>query len=192
MEAWLDGAGCKFLLVSSFNKSTLLTLVSFILEGIVTVVIGATLHWILPDNPETASFLEPWERAVIIRRLAEDAGTADGHIDMHDEVSKKSIFGAFKEWRLYLGMVIWWGNAIPVYGFSFTIPSIIEGLGYTSAVSQLLTVPLYTAGVISVISLSWWADRKQVRWKFITYPYLFAAAGLVALLAIPHPKYVEH
>lgn len=75
-----------------------------------------------------------------------------------------------------------------MYGFSFTVPAIIEGLGYTSAVSQLLTVPIYVAGVISVISLSWLADRKQVRWKFIVYPYLVAGAGLVALLAIPHPK----
>lgn len=125
---------------------------------------------------------------MLIRRLAEDAGTADGHIDMHDARSKQSILTPFKEWRLYLGMVIWWGNSIPVYGFSFTIPAIINGLGYTSAVSQLLTVPLYTAGVISVIGLSMLADKKQVRWKFITFPYLFSAAGLIALLAIPHPK----
>lgn len=69
-------------------------------------------------------------------------------------------------------------------------PAIIEGLGYTSAVSQLLTVPLYTAGVISVISLSLLADKKQCRWKLITFPYLVSAAGLIALLAIPHPKYV--
>ena len=78
----------------------------FILEGIVTVVIGATLHWTLPDNPETASFLKPWERAVIVRRLAEDAGTRDGHVDMHDKASKGSILSVFSEWKLYMGMII--------------------------------------------------------------------------------------
>ena len=66
----------------------------------------------------------------------------------------------------------------------------IEGLGYTSAASQLLTVPLYTSGIISVITLSWFADRRQVRWIFVTVPYLVAAAGFLALIAIPHPKYV--
>jgi hypothetical protein len=146
------------------------------------------LHWTLPDSPETASFLQDWEKQVIIRRLAEDAGTSGGHVEMNDGFHWSSLKDPLTEWKLYLCIVIWWGNAIPVYGFTYTVPAIILGLGYTSAVSQLLTVPLYTAGVISVISLSWLADRKQVRWSFVTYPYLVAAAGFLALLAIPHPK----
>ncbi|KAK3726085.1 hypothetical protein LTR37_000233 [Vermiconidia calcicola] len=160
----------------------------FILEGLLTVAIGSTLHWTLPDSPETATFLQPWEREVLVRRLAEDAGTADGHVEMHDSFQWSSLKGPLTEWKLYLCIFIWWGNAIPVYGFTYTVPAIIVGLGYTSAVSQLLTVPLYISGVISIISLSWLADKKQVRWKFVTYPYLVAAAGFLALLAIPHPK----
>jgi len=46
------------------------------------------------------------------------------------------------------------------------------------------------SGVISVIGLSVWADKKQVRWCFVMYPYLIAAAGCLALLAIPHPELV--
>lgn len=147
------------------------------------------MHWALPDSPETATFLKDWEREVIIRRLAEDAGTSSGHVEMHDGFTWASFKGPLTDWELYLCIVILWGNAIPVYGFTNTVPAIILGLGYTSAASQLLTIPLFLAGVISVISLSWFADKKQVRWSFVTYPYLFAAAGFLTLLAIPHPKY---
>jgi MFS family permease len=55
-------------------------------------------------------------------------------------------------------------------------------------VAQLLTVPVYTFGVISVVAFSWVADRKQVRWIFVAGPYCISAAGFLALLVIPHPR----
>lgn len=85
-------------------------------------------------------------------------------------------------------MIIWWGNAIPVYAFTYTAPTIIRDLGYSAANAQLLTIPVYLLGTISTICFSLWADRRQTRWKFVCGPYCICAIGFLALLCIPHPR----
>jgi hypothetical protein len=162
---------------------------SFILEGIVTVLVGASLYWVLPDSPTSASWLEPWEAQHIMRRLQSDAGTTAGKVSYDDGFKWSTLRSVFLEWKIWVAVIVWWGNGIPIYGFTYTAPSIILGLGYTSAQAQLLTVPVYTVGVISTIGFSRWADRRRVRWPFIVGPYAIAAVGLIGLLSVPHPRY---
>lgn len=82
-----------------------------------------------------------------------------------------------------------WGDSITLYGFTYSAPSIINGLGYSAANAQLLTMPIYIVGAISTITVSWLADRYRTRWVFIVGPYTVAMCAFVALLAIPHPRY---
>lgn len=51
-----------------------------------------------------------------------------------------------------------------------------------------MTIPVYIAGMISSITLSWWADRKQVRWIIIVGPASVSMIGFIGLLCIPHPN----
>lgn len=76
---------------------------------------------------------------------------------------------------------------IPLYGFTYTVPTIINELGYTAAEAQLLTIPIYTAGAISTLCLSRLSDRLQTRWPFIVFPYTLALCGFIGLMAVPHP-----
>lgn len=73
-------------------------------------------------------------------------------------------------------------------GFTFTAPTIILELGYTSTQAQLLTVPVYALGVISTLLMSWLADKSHMRWPFIVGPYALALCGFIGLMAIPHPR----
>jgi len=77
---------------------------SFILEGIVTVVMGSTLRWTLPDSPASASFLTAREKAFIERRLMQDAGTKSGHVNMHDGFKWHYLRAALTEWKIYLAV----------------------------------------------------------------------------------------
>ncbi|EME43912.1 hypothetical protein DOTSEDRAFT_71651 [Dothistroma septosporum NZE10] len=161
----------------------------FILEGIFTVAVGCTLHWTLPDSPETASFLTTQQKSIIERRLMQDAGTKAGHVNTRDGFSWHFLKEALLEWKIWLAVIIYWGNSICLYGFTFTAPTIILGLGYKTWQAQLLTVPIYVLGAISTVFFSWLADRNQVRWPFIIGPFSIAICCFIALLAIPHPKY---
>lgn len=87
----------------------------FILEGILTVAVGTTLPWTLPDSPATAKFLTPDEREFIRRRLENDAGTASGKVPTNDAFAWANLRGALLDWKIYLGVIVYWGNryAIP-------------------------------------------------------------------------------
>lgn len=70
----------------------------FILEGLATVVIAISAFWLVPDWPETARFLKPHERTIIMRRVAEDrAGATMNH--WNKETAKR----IFSDVKIYLG-----------------------------------------------------------------------------------------
>jgi predicted MFS family arabinose efflux permease len=50
-----------------------------------------------------------------------------------------------------------------------------------------IAIPIYILGVISTVIFALLADRRRVRWPFIVAPFCIAAAGLIGLLAVPHP-----
>lgn len=152
-------------------------------------MVGCTLRWTLPDSPETASFLTAQQKSVIERRLMQDAGTKAGHVNTRDGFSWHFLKESLLEWKIWLAVIIYWGNSICLYGFTLTAPTIILGLGYETWQAQLLTVPIYVLGAISTVFFSWLADRNQVRWPFIVGPYSIAICCFIALLAIPHPRY---
>ncbi|KAF2184129.1 retrograde regulation protein 2 [Zopfia rhizophila CBS 207.26] len=161
----------------------------FILEGIVTVLVGFSLPWTLPDSPDRASFLHPDEKAFIRRRLEQDAGTSQGQVKTGENFQWRYLRAALTEWKLYFAMIAYWGNSVCLYAFTYSAPSIILGLGYTAANSQLLTIPIYILGVISTLAFSRMADRKGARWPFIVTPFIIALCGLIGLISIPHPRY---
>lgn len=69
------------------------------------------------------------------------------------------------------------------------MPTVINGLGYSSANAQLLTIPIYVFAAIVTLIFAWWSDKAQVRSWFIIAGYCIASCGFIAQLAIPHPAY---
>lgn len=72
----------------------------FIIEGLATVVLAVIAKFIIVDWPETATFLTEPERALLIRRLAEDQGEA-----RMDRLDRKSLRRTFADPKIYLGYV---------------------------------------------------------------------------------------
>lgn len=147
-----------------------------------TVGIGIACPFILPDSPATAKFLTHEEKEFIRLRLEQDAGTSAGKVHTTEGFQWRYLKAAALEWKIYAAIVVYWGNSIVLYGFTYSAPSIILDLGYTAAKAQLLTIPIYVLGVISTIFFAVLADRYKVRWPFIVMPFSIAAAGLIALL----------
>ena len=70
----------------------------FIIEGLLTVVIALVARFFIVDWPETAQFLNPEERALLVRRLHDDRGEAE-----MDRINKKSSRRVFSDWKIYVG-----------------------------------------------------------------------------------------
>ena len=123
-------------------------LLKFLLEGIMTVILGVISIWIIVDFPDDATFLDPLERFVVALRLKNDGQRSH----RYEKLKWKYIFAAFKDWKLYIGMLIGMGNAGPLYAFALFLPSIVQSMNITTSLvkTQLLCVPQYACAAISV------------------------------------------
>ncbi|KAL7932956.1 major facilitator superfamily domain-containing protein [Trichoderma chlorosporum] len=160
----------------------------FILEGIVTVGLSSLIWKFLPDSPGTASFLTAEEKEFVVYRLEHDTGSGRGRVTNSDKVTKKQIISALTDWKIWLSVFMYWATSIGSYGFTYTIPTVILELGYTSANAQLLTIPLYVVAMIFTIGNAVLSDRYRQRTPFILIGVSTSLVAFVALLAVPHPQ----
>ena len=160
----------------------------FILEGLVPVALSLVIWKVLPDDPETASFLDKREKEFIINRLALETGSGHGRVTNADKITMRHIWDGLMEYKIWCAWVMFWASTIGVYGFTATVPTVIENLGYTSATAQLLTIPIYVFAMIMVIIFAFWSEKVQQRSPFIIAGYAIGACGFIAQLAIPQTR----
>jgi MFS family permease len=160
----------------------------FILEGLVPVAVSFSLYLLLPDKPETARFLTKEEREFVVNRIALHTGSGHGRVTNADRIRMPHVRAGFSDWKVWLAIVPFWGCSIGTYGFTATVPSVIEEMGYTSADAQLMTIPIYAAATVATVIVAFWADRVQQRTPFLMGGFSVAVVGFIAELAIPHPR----
>lgn len=76
----------------------------FIIEGLATVAIGLVAKWWVPDWPETASFLNEQERAILTARLANDQGEC-----RMDRLDRNAVKRSFGDWKMYCAVLMYFG-----------------------------------------------------------------------------------
>ncbi|KJA23556.1 hypothetical protein HYPSUDRAFT_201281 [Hypholoma sublateritium FD-334 SS-4] len=155
----------------------------FILEGLLTVIAGAMSFWIIQDFPDTAKFLTEAERTVVIRRLQQDNQfSAAG-----EKFKFKYVIMSMKDWKTWLGMLVYMGADMPLYAFSLFLPSIINQLGFTATPANLLTVPVYALACVVTCGVGFLADRWSMRGYFNIGFLCLGATGYIILVASRNP-----
>lgn len=155
----------------------------FILEGIVTVLFGFASFWAVHDFPDEATFLSEQDRARVVRRLKQDQQSSAEH----EEFKMKYVWLAIKDYKMWLGMIIYMGCDMPLYAFSLFLPTIISELGYKTTKAQLLTVPPYAAAAILTITIGFIADRTKRRGLCNICVSFLGIAGFAMLLGSQRP-----
>ncbi|KIK92853.1 hypothetical protein PAXRUDRAFT_12991 [Paxillus rubicundulus Ve08.2h10] len=161
----------------------------FILQGVATMLVGLISAFVLEDYPSTAKFLTTQERSFVIEqhRCSDDAQ------DEEEDMSQQ-VWAAFTDWQvevvlsvermdiLRISTKVWALSlvqisiTIPAYGITYFLPIIINDFEYSISVSQLLTIPPYVIGAVTVLVFSSFSDDIKLR-----SPFIFAAQS-VALL----------
>jgi predicted MFS family arabinose efflux permease len=132
----------------------------FILEGILTMLFGFASFWMVHDFPDDARFLSDEDRARVIRRLKMDQQSSAEH----EEFKSAYLFTALKDWKMWLGMVIYMGCDMPLYAFSLFLPTIVQNLGWKDPIkAQLMSVPPYVAAAVLTVVIGFVADRTHQR-----------------------------
>jgi len=88
----------------------------FLIEGLIPVFLALFIWKVLPNSPETASFLTQAERDLLVRRLAEETGSGHGKVTNADKMGSKYIKAGLSDYKIWCAIVIFWGNTVGVYG----------------------------------------------------------------------------
>ncbi|KAF7533561.1 hypothetical protein G7054_g6958 [Neopestalotiopsis clavispora] len=157
----------------------------FIIEGLLTVVMGLLCFVLLIDTPALSGrWLEPDEiRFLELRQAARQQQTptaAEGH---KGHFNKDALLAVICDWKMYLLILGSWSNAVPNYAMKFTMPTIVKSMGFTSANAQLLTIPPYACGAVSAYVVSVLADKCRWRMPFIVGPQVCLVVAFAILFS---------
>lgn len=159
----------------------------FIIEGLLTVVIGIASFWMVHDFPSEAKFLSPEDRRRVIIRLQSDQQSSAKHEDYKNEY----LWQALRDWKTYVGMLIYMGPLMPLYSFSVFLPSIIQNFSFTTKQqiikNQLLSVPPYALAAVVTICVGMYSDRVNRRGFFIMACAPVGITGFAMIMGSTNP-----
>ena len=158
----------------------------FIIFGVITILFGIGLWWLLPDSPVSATWLNDRERLIAIERLKSNkTGVKNTH---HKWPQVKEALLDAKVWMLVAGVFI--HNMTNSLQTNFT-GLIIRGFGYSTYQAVLLSIPspavfAFTVLVVSIFLSSKYGEGKRI--FAIILCYIPGVISCVILYASPLNK----
>lgn len=160
----------------------------FILEGVLTCVVACIFVFVIPSFPEDASWLTDEERSYVVARLQVDQGfsAAERRITLRD------IRRVFKDYKVWLGGLMYFGMIVPAYGYAFFAPTVIATYGYSPIQTQLHSVPPWACAFAFAMIIAFFSDFARHRFAFTIFPIAISITGFAIELTVhthPHIQY---
>ncbi|QDS71274.1 hypothetical protein FKW77_001003 [Venturia effusa] len=149
----------------------------FIIEGLMTIAIGIVSFFFIADWPHQAKFLNKEERALLVTRLASDAGEAN-----MSRLDKRSAKRIFSDWKVYCGVFMYFGVVNSGYATSFFIPTILNEMGFKAIDAQVRSIPVFIVATVCALITAWVTDRIRHRYAFTLFGVIVASVGYLVLL----------
>ncbi|KAE9404114.1 MFS general substrate transporter [Gymnopus androsaceus JB14] len=157
----------------------------FLIEGCITVFFGLVTFFILPDFPY--AFKQSWLGGDEVRYITLRAKYHTGRNPPDLKFKWSDVRASLKDWKTYtIMMMFWWGGSVPTYSLSYTLPTMVENLGYTAIKAQALTTPPYIFATIVTISVAYLSDKYKTRMKAIMFSYTMGLCGIIILMISVH------
>lgn len=160
----------------------------FILEGLLTCVVGLLFFFLISDFPEEAKWLSPEEKEFVKARLQQDVGQSQ----RYEPLKPKEIFKILSEWKIILGGFMYFGLIVPAYGYAYFAPAIIQSLGHSSVRTQLLSVPPWACAFALAMTLAILSDRIGHRFIFTIIPSAISLAGFAILFNVHNNSNLQY
>ncbi|KAI5479118.1 high-affinity nicotinic acid transporter [Pseudohyphozyma bogoriensis] len=166
--------------VSSIKHSSIVQWrILFLIEGCPSFVLAIVVYFCLPSRPDTSRYLSEDERTLAITRL-----NADSLAEGHTGIDWKGVKRAFTDWKTYVVAVAYSCMNLGLGSVGGFLPTIIKGLGYTNAKSQLMTVPPYVVALVFMLLMTSWSDRTRSRGIPAAIVFLVGLVGWVLLYTV--------
>ncbi|KAF2209554.1 hypothetical protein CERZMDRAFT_70044 [Cercospora zeae-maydis SCOH1-5] len=148
----------------------------FIIQGVVTAVIGIAAWWILPDYPRNTKWLTEEERLFAYNRVELDTTENQGEVSIW-----KGLSQACKDMVWVFALMA--HMHLAANGFKNFFPTVVETLGYGQTITLVLVCPPYLIAGFSTLLVSWMSGRYNERTWHITVSKCVATAGFIAAVA---------
>ncbi|KAK1974495.1 major facilitator superfamily transporter [Colletotrichum cereale] len=150
----------------------------FIVEGVLTCVLGIAGYWLLVDFPDSKrkdwNFLGDRERAWIVARVNRDRG--DAHMPAFN---LRRFLGAGADWRIWAYAMIFFNTTTVSYALAYFLPIILQiNMGFDVGAAQCLVAPPYAFAGIVMFATAWLGDKMKFRGPVILINMLFCIVGL--------------
>ena len=148
----------------------------FLIEAIPSIITGIIVLFYLNDKISDAKWLSPAEKSLLEKNVA--AGEKD--LESH------SVFGAFKNTKVWVLCACYFGIIMGLYGISFWLPTLIKASGVTDALDiGLLTMIPYGVAAMAMVLMGRNSDRMFERRWHVAIPAVIGAIGLIVSTLYP-------
>ncbi|KAH6951695.1 major facilitator superfamily domain-containing protein [Fusarium avenaceum] len=154
----------------------------FILEGIVTVVLGVACFFFLIDTPALST---RWLNAEEIKFLELSMFIKQGGgFQEETSVRWKDIRMVLTNWRVYVQAYFLLCQSALSYGTKFTLPTLTKAMGFSTTNAQLVSAPPYVAAAISAIVFAKISDRFFWRMPFVAIPMVIVTVAYSVIISL--------
>ncbi|KAF9072300.1 major facilitator superfamily domain-containing protein [Rhodocollybia butyracea] len=145
--------------------------------GIFTVLFGIFSFFALPRSVDKAWFFTPEEKNYVNGKLLEDNTQKD-----EDSFSWREVLEATKLPQVWLLAITFFLDGAVLYSLAYFSPSIIQGLGFTAAKAQLLSVPPFAVAFAVAIFSAYLSDRYHCRGFVVIISSILCVIGFAMFL----------
>ncbi|OOQ81870.1 MFS transporter [Penicillium brasilianum] len=154
----------------------------FILEGLLSVVLGVMCFFFLIDTP---AFSTRWLSADEIRFLELSMFIKQGGTSSEETSFKmRDLKKVLQNWRIYVQAYFLLCQSALSYGTKFTLPTITKAMGFSSTNAQLTSAPPYVVAAISAIIFARLSDRFYWRMPFVAIPMIIVVTAYAILFSL--------
>lgn len=132
-------------------------------------------------------FLTTNEAAIILARIQRDRGDA-----VVDKLTKSTILLHLRDWKIWEFAWLYFLNNVVAYSWGYFLPIILRtDMGYSVAMSQILSFPPYVLAAVWMFGTAWVADHYQKRGLIIIFNCAWTVVGvcMMAFLSNPGARY---
>jgi len=149
----------------------------FIMEGIITVLLGVVAFIWLPSFPDKNTFLTPEQTKLILDRVEKDRGDS-----VPDAITGEKVRRYLGDWTMWAYALMFMNATMPSYAITYFITIILFSMGYDVAEALILTAPPYVAAAISCFIFAYFSDRTKKRGVFLVMCNFITIGGLLITL----------
>ncbi|KAK5653100.1 hypothetical protein OQA88_9198 [Cercophora sp. LCS_1] len=152
----------------------------FILEGLLTVVVGLVFFLGFPGFLEDAKWLTEEERSYLKAKLQADQGNSAAE----KQITLRDVAKVVSDYKVWIGGVAYFALIVPAYGYAFFSPTILSTYKYSPIETQLRSVPPYAAAFVLSMIVATVSDFVRHRFLFVVGGLAIALSGLVTLFEV--------